>query len=411
MKITMKLAILLLIVSSSLAAGDGAFRLAKQWRDEKANRRSQVIPGSVSDLVSKTQKYSLVTRHARSVNEEADAPVTMPSKRLMLCDKDLDNKNKDKADEVRDKVLECIKEKRSSEHNPKAKEVFPIVPKLDGDRVVWLCKDSCSASDIKMVVECSPENRLLHVNTGTHGDPAGNTRTCLDMELAREAGTDKKKKTKKLVCACNFIKEDFEMCLSEPHTSLHIVSKYSGPIYPEHRDIVDAWCWSAIKFPERKASFDRTTHTLREVNHFRNLSNDDYRNLNDSELLRRKGEQADTELKLLGMDDEKECADIEKDLASRKITRLADHLEELKSLSQNIGGLITEYSQKLKDAKTEKLDKEEKKVRKVEKETDKEAEDGEKDSDKDTEKKKRDLVFPAFTKHEVHEGNIVIRER
>ena len=66
--------LVILAISAHVTSGDGTFKLAKQWRDEKANRRSQVIPGSASDLVSRKQKYSMVTRHLRQVGDTEETP-------------------------------------------------------------------------------------------------------------------------------------------------------------------------------------------------------------------------------------------------------------------------------------------------------------------------------------------------
>jgi len=43
-----------------------------------------------------------------------------------------------------------------------------------------------------------------------------------------------------------FIKQDFKIALKKKNVSLHIVSSYSGPIYPDKaNDIINAWCYSA----------------------------------------------------------------------------------------------------------------------------------------------------------------------
>merc|ERR1712048_259703 len=253
--------------------------------------------------------------------------------RLMLCDKSLDDANTDEPELVRDKVKKCVREK-----NPRN----PVVGKIDDNRIIWLCKASCSASDIKEIVDCNPENRLIHLNTGTHGDPRGNTRTCLDVEVAR--GKTKNRNKHKLVCASNFIKEDAEMVFSEPCCSLHIVSKYAGPIYPKHRDVIDAWCWSYVKYPERKHTFDESRNILRDVN---DVGYSKIFNSGDN-VARKIGDQADLDLKLIGLSDDQAGGEPDD---NPEVNCLKGRVGELKALSENIDSLIGLYSQKIKQAK------------------------------------------------------------
>ena len=148
-------------------------------------------------------------------------------KRITVVDKKTNEEEKDPKE-----LLNLIKGNMDSTN--------PFKGRVKGDRLVFLSDDTCRASDVKQVVELlHKEGRCIHINTGTHGDPSGNTQTTLDQ------------KNKKLCCASNFIKEDMELANNVPKCSLHIVTTYSGAIYPEHRDVVDAWCFSEQKYEKR----------------------------------------------------------------------------------------------------------------------------------------------------------------
>jgi hypothetical protein len=100
-------------------------------------------------------------------------------------------------------------------------------------QVKWVSSQEVYAWEIEEVVRGSIANgRSLHINTGTHGDKAGNT-VAQNPKYAES----------------QFTKEDIKTVWNDSDVSVHIMSSHSPALTEEQHpsiDIIDAWCYSEV---------------------------------------------------------------------------------------------------------------------------------------------------------------------
>lgn len=106
-----------------------------------------------------------------------------------------------------------------------------LVDMIGGQGIWWTASGPCTEKDVREVVHASTSaGRNIYINTGGHGTADGTDPT------RRGYGEYK------------FTDQDIDTIRKAPgpgKCSIHIVSKLSGPRYPDDRiDIIDAWCYS-----------------------------------------------------------------------------------------------------------------------------------------------------------------------
>ncbi|MGE5195768.1 MAG: hypothetical protein ACM3JI_00380 [Anaerolineae bacterium] len=108
------------------------------------------------------------------------------------------------------------------------KFLFKAKKKRSG-QLVWGATAPITAEHVRKIVDLALRfNQSVHINTGTHGDSKGHTIL-----------------TKRGLAEIQFAKEDMSYIWGKHNVSSHIVSSYSGPIYPEKANqVIDAWCFS-----------------------------------------------------------------------------------------------------------------------------------------------------------------------
>lgn len=104
-------------------------------------------------------------------------------------------------------------------------------PKLIDGQILWEASGEVDGFDVEEIVgKTEALGRSLHINTGTHGLPNGDT-VLQDKEHADS----------------NFSKEDLALAWNRDNVSIHIVSQGSPEKTHDHYkiDIINAWCFSA----------------------------------------------------------------------------------------------------------------------------------------------------------------------
>ncbi len=108
----------------------------------------------------------------------------------------------------------------------------PFFPTLTSSgQVKWISHSPVSAKHVHEVVRSTiKKGRSLHINTGTHGNPEGQT-VVQNSQLGEP----------------QFTKEDINFAWKKWNVSIHIMSKHSPALTEKQYplvDIIDAWCYS-----------------------------------------------------------------------------------------------------------------------------------------------------------------------
>lgn len=109
------------------------------------------------------------------------------------------------------------------------------------------------------------EGRFIHVNTGSHGNENGRT-IVNSIDLLKLFKGDQGRVDKYVKESVNFIKEELDGLKMKKRVSVFLINSLSVPIYPEDKDIVDAWCMSRQLQDERYLLYTesrRIAQTLR----------------------------------------------------------------------------------------------------------------------------------------------------
>ena len=152
--------------------------------------------------------------------------------RLVTADKPI-TQPQPATDELKSDINDCLKGS-------------PFSVEIQDERLLVLADGECDKNDVVHLKQVLVEKykRCLIVNTGTHGTADGQISVYTEDQHYADVE--------------QFIKDDVRTVFTSDKVAVHIISKFSPPIYPEKFDIVDAWCNSRLSIQKRLDQFQKT---------------------------------------------------------------------------------------------------------------------------------------------------------